>query len=86
MADVMRLVVVNGDGSEGKHLGTMLRTDRGTVITTGPNVVEDIIEGRVRMSGGLSRGDVFGKLLAEGWSNGKLMLVREGTGNGEGGQ
>jgi hypothetical protein len=79
VSDVLRLVVVNDDGSEGRHLGTLLRTDDDQVIVTGASMLDDMIEARVR-AGSPSRSAVFATLLANGWSNGKLMLVAEGGG------
>jgi hypothetical protein len=75
----MRLVVVGDDGSEERHLGTLLRTDDGQVIATGASMLDDMIYAHVR-AGSPSRSAVFATLLANGWSNGKLMLVPEGGG------
>lgn len=77
MADVLRLAVVDAAGGAGRTLGTLTRHGNGSVEANGSSVLEDLLASTM-VKGQCSQGKAFGLLVEHGWSNGKLMLVREG--------
>lgn len=76
VADRLRLVVVNSDGSEGIHLGTLTRRDDGSIHATGSSAAEDVLN-QVKRMGQCNEREAYAKLVDSGWSNGKLMFVHE---------
>ncbi|MEU8196347.1 hypothetical protein AB0C10_21425 [Microbispora amethystogenes] len=72
MPDRLVFRTVTPDGQPGDELGTAELRD-GEVVAT-PGVATDTIEMLTRRTG-RDAVTVFGRLVAEGWSNGQIMVT-----------